>query len=40
MKAIFKIIPIEIYGTELVVSIGQTDDEIFDECKKRWEWDK
>jgi hypothetical protein len=40
MKGIFKIIPIEIYGTELVVSIGQTDDEIFDECKKRWEWDE
>jgi hypothetical protein len=39
-KGTFKVIPIEIYCTELVVSIGQTDDEIFDECKKRWEWDK
>lgn len=39
-KGIFKIIPVEIYCTEIVVSIGQTDDEIFDECKKRWEWDK
>jgi hypothetical protein len=39
-KGIFKVIPIEIYCTEIVVSIGQTDDEIFDECKKNWESEK
>lgn len=39
-KGTFKVIPIEMYCTEVAVSIGQTDDEIFAECKKRWPVDK
>ena len=32
----FKIVRVEIFTTDLVVSIGQTDDELYDELKHRF----
>ena len=32
----FKVIPVEIYTTDIVVSVGQTDDELYDELKIRF----
>lgn len=32
---IFKVIPIDVYGHDIVVSIGQTDEDLYEEIKER-----
>ena len=34
MINIFKIIPLEVFGHDVVVSIGQTDEDLYEEIKE------